>query len=244
MMKLSLAALCAALLCPAPALAVSFYDDFESGNMANWTQYPGSAAALAISTDHNIVPGAGQYSAKQDALVAGGNGIASYHYFGQTTGPLTVEAYIYDDFTTSADPVQGAITLQTDDGSGTPNFSDYLRLGILQFSGQNADYAFRTAADGFIDTGVARKQGWTKLGIQVDSGVGGQARFYIDDALVGTSTRVDSFFSVVTIGQNFSDYQYFYYDGVSVVPEPTSMLLLCLGGLVVGGIGIRRRRRA
>ncbi len=243
-MRLSLAALCVALLCAAPATAAIFSDDFESGNMSNWTQYPGSLAALSISTDHNIVPSGGQFSAKQDALVASGAGIASYHYFGQTTGMLTAEAWIFDDFTTSADPVQGAITLQTDNGSGTPNFSDFLRSASSQFSGQNTDYAFRTASGGFTDTNVARKQGWTKLGIQVDDpGAGGQARFYIDDALVGTSSRVGSFFSVITIGQNFSNNQYFYYDGVSVsVPEPASVMLLCLGGLTFGGLGIRRRR--
>ncbi len=67
MMRFALPLLCAVLLCAAPARAVNFYDDFESGNMSNWTQYPGSDAALAISTDHNKVPAGGQYSAKQDA---------------------------------------------------------------------------------------------------------------------------------------------------------------------------------
>jgi len=244
MMRFALPLLCAVLLCAAPARAVNFYDDFESGNMSNWTQYPGSDAALAISTDHNKVPAGGQYSAKQDALVASGAGIASYHYFGQTSGYLAAETWIFDDFNNTEDPVQGAITLQTDDGSGMPNFGDYLRLGMLGFN-SNTNYSFRTASGGFTDTGVARKSGWTKLGIQVDDpGAGGQARFYIDDAQVGTSSRSGTYFSVITIGQNFNNQQYFYYDGVSVVPEPASVLLLCLGGLGLVGVSSRRRRGA
>ncbi len=229
-----------------PALgALPFHDDFESG-MGNWTQFPGSAAALSLTGPDpwkSIDPGPWGvhegFSARQSSLVAGGNGIASYHNFGAQSGYVKAEVYLFEDLVTSADPVQAAMTLTAQDGGGAPDFADYLRIGILQFSGTNAVYSFRTASGGFTQTTVARKSGWTKLGIEADAVVdGGQVRFYIDDVPVGTSTRTGADLAAITLGQNFSNNENFWYDGVRVTPEPASLLLLGLGGLLL------RRRRA
>jgi hypothetical protein len=230
-----------------PARAVIFSDDFESGNMSNWTQYPGSAAALAINgpdSTKNHDPVGGLYSARQSPLVAGGNGISSYHDFGNQSGFLKVEVWMFEDFSSTQDPIHTGITLQTKNGSGVPNFSDYFRIGVSQFSGSNTVYAYRTPAGTFA-TSVARKSGWTKLGIEVDAGVGSQARFYIDDALVGTGVRSAADLSIISLGMNFSNFENAWYDGVSVVPEPSSLIIAGLGGLgIVGYVARRRSRKA
>lgn len=215
--------------------SLPFHDDFENG-MGNWTKVPGAAEALQLAGPDpwkSIDPGPlGEhegYSARQHAYVGGGNGYASFHNFGEQTGSIKAEVYLFEDLTTSADPVQAAMTLTPVDIGGDPSFDDFLRIGILQYAGTNAFYSFRTAADGFVTTSVARKNGWTKLGIEVDPGIGSEVRFYIDDALVGTSSRVTDNLSAITLGQNFSNNENFWYDGVNVVPEPASALLLLIG---------------
>lgn len=229
----------------APVWAAIFSDDFESGNMSNWTQYPGSAAAIAINgpdAAKNHDPVGGLYSARQSALVAGGNGIASYHNFGDQSGFLKVDVWMFEDYSSTQDPIHTGITLQTSSG-GTPNFTDFFRIGVDQFSGSNTVYAYRTPAGNF-QTSVARQSGWTKLGIEVDAGVGSQARFYINDALVGTGVRSAANLSVITIGQNASNYENVWYDGVNVVPEPSSLIMASFAGLGLVGYGVRRRRAA
>ncbi len=232
-------------LLAAPAMAAfPFFDDFEGGDMSNWTQTPGSLAALSINgpdTFKNIVPGGGEYSARQSALVVSGAGVQSYHNFGPQSGAVFAEAYMFEDLTTFGDPVQGGITLTAQNGGGEPDFAEFLRIGVLQFAGTNQFYSFRTNTGGFVTTNVARKSGWTKFNIEADAlGDGGQVRFYIDDALVGTSVRSGADLSVITLGQNFSNLENFWYDGVSVTPEPASLMLLGLGGLAL----LHRRRHA
>jgi len=220
----------------APALAaLPFHDDFESG-MGNWTKTPGAADALQLNGPDpwkDIDPGPWGvnpgYSARQPAYVGGGNGFQSYHNLGPQSGYLKAEVYMFEDYNSTQDPIQGALTLTAENGSGEPDFAEYLRIGVLQYSGSNTVYSFRSSTGGFVQTSVARKNGWTKLGIEADAvGDGGQVRFFIDDALVGTSTRSGADIAVITLGQNFSNYENFWYDGVNVVPEPASALLLLL----------------
>lgn len=224
--------------------ALPFHDDFESG-MGNWTKFPGAADALihwGPDKWKSIDPGPWGdhegHSAYQPEYFGGGNGWASYHNFGDESGFIKAEVYIFEDLNPREDPTNGAMTLTPDNESGEPDFADYLRIGVLQGSGSNTFYSYRSASGGFVVTDVACKSGWTKLGIEADAGIGGQVRFYIDDNLVGTSTRSVEDLSAITLGQNFSNYENFWYDGVNVTPEPASALLL-LGAPVL----LRRRKR-
>jgi hypothetical protein len=222
-------------LVTAPAMAaLPFHDDFESG-MGNWTKVPGAAETLQLTGPDpwkSIDPGPWGvhegYSARQHAYVGGGNGYASYHNFGDEAGFIKAEVYMFEDYTTSQDPVQAAMTITPDNASGEPDFADFLRIGVLQWSGTNAYYSCRTAADGHYTTAVARKNGWTKFGIEMDAGAGGGVRFYIDDNLVWTSSRTVDDLSCITLGFNSSNYENFWYDGVNITPEPASALLLLL----------------
>ena len=68
---------------------------------------------------------------------------------------------------------------------------------------------------------------------------GGQVRFSIDGALVGTSVRAAGVnLRWVRIGNNSKSYENFWYDDLRVTPEPASMLLLLVGGAL-----LPRRRR-
>ena len=237
-------AVVSAMLAGPAMAALSFHDDFESG-MGNWTKHPDATETLQLAGpdpwksidpgEWGVDPG---YSARQHAYV-GGAGYASYNNFGDESGSITASVYMFEDLTTSQDPIQSGMTVTPDNASGEPDYADFLRIGILQWAGTNEFYSYRSAAGGFVVTDVARKSGWTKLGIEADAGVGAEVRFYIDDNLVGTSSRSVEDLSCIMLGMTTDNYENFWYDGVNVTPEPASALLLLLGVPVL----LRRKRR-
>lgn len=147
----------------------------------------------------------------------------------------------------------------------TPNpndLTDYLQLVVLHsLPGASIRWSIRTRYNeanglGAIDTNIAREQGWTKLIIQADSlAAGGAVRFYLQtpsmpsEQLVGSSFRAGATGGLgglspvdlrwVRIGNNDYSYDNFWYDDVSVVPEPAS-----LGVLGFAAIMLRARRRS
>jgi hypothetical protein len=242
-MRIPLAALCLATLFAAPASALMFLDDFEAGVQGTvWTPWPPaypSGINNLVTTDvaNNHSPGGTQSARAWEADPAAWNGYAD---FGATSGSIRADVYLYEDFkvpgTDPAKPVSNMLALFGDNPTGPNGFSDYLEFGVVPFySGGSQTYGYRTLyADTLggglaaVDTGVARKFGWTKLSIEADSlAVGGAVRFFIDDTLVGSSFRAGANVGAgglspvdlrwVRIGNNNKSYENFWYDDVSVV---------------------------
>lgn len=247
----------AGILQATPTWAVNFSDDFE-GNVSSsiWTPWPTAAPAginnlLTTSTDHNHTLG-GTKSARATASdPAAWNGYAD---FGSTAGFVRAVVYVYDSLsnngTNPSEPITNMLALVGDTGSSTPGFStDYLQLGVVPFlPGGSTGYSIRSRVNGSdpsADTNVDRADGWTKLAIEADALVdGGQVRYYINDVQVGTAARSTGVnLRWVRLGNNSKTYENFWYDDVSVVPEPSSVIIASLGMLGLVGYAARRRQR-
>lgn len=241
-MRILIVAFTVAGLSTAVFAAPMFHDDFENG-MSNWSKWPGAAETLQWTADKwkSIDPGPvgvhEGHAARQHAYVGGGNGYASYHDFGARSGPIRAEVYMFEDYTSTQNPIFGSLQLVGADNGQVGFNTDYHQLGIIQWAGTNTAYSSRTMADGFAVSNVARKSGFTKLAIEAD-GPGQPVRFYVDDQLVRTSTQ-SAPLQYVVIGFNASNYENFWYDGVRVVPEPATAALLMLGL----GFAVTRKRR-
>jgi hypothetical protein len=252
-----------ALAVPGTASAApNFFDDFENGvgGTPNQWQVIGSANnsgttlsginnRLVTSSDHNITP-SGVNSAKGFASdPAAWN---AYSDFGTTTGAFTASVWMYEDRSYSAlddpvnntQPVNGFLGIVGESG-GNPAFTEFLYLGVVGQGGSRTHYGTRSLSGGFFTSTIAREAGWTKLTIDADAaGPGAQVRFYVDtpslpDTLINTVARTNVATRFVRLGTNDKSYENFWYDDVSVVPEPASLAVL--GG--VGAIGLLGRRR-
>lgn len=269
-MKMLIVALTVAGLGSTLVAAPNFHDDFEAGvggtnTWYNWNsgsdRWPppnpsGINNLLSTSDSHNHTPGGSQSARAWASDPAAWN---AYSDFGADSGTIHAEAWLFEDYnndgTNSSQPVTNMFSLYGD-GSNPGVFSDYIQLGVVPFYPSGSQrYGFRTRYNdstgaGIIDTGVSRKSGWTQLAIEVDAlSDGGEIRFFIDGAQVGSSYRAGAnggaggLSSVdlrwVRLGNNSKTYENFWYDDVSVVPEPATAVLLLVG---LGATVARRRR--
>lgn len=257
MMRFLFAVVMVAALTSSVMAATSFFDDFENGVggdivYAPWGNAPGDATSpnginnlvTTATNEHSV---SGTHSARASASdPAAWNG---YVDFGATASAVRASVWVFEDLNdpgSASHPVTNMLSLYGD--AYNPGvFTDYLQLGVVPFfPAGSAGYGWRTPtpSDNINDAATARKAGWTKLAIEADSlASGGQVRFYIDGALVGTSVRASGVsLRYVRIGNNSKSYENFWYDDLSVtVPEPTSLLGL-LGGCSMLLVGLRRRR--
>ncbi len=224
-----------------PALAQpSFFDDFENPScMGNWQVWPERAGpdpgwiTVPLECDgagHTISPSHSARAREHDPA-----GYCSYADFGATSGAIYAEVYVWDtvhdDGTNYDRPVSNMLALI----AGNPvepngwNYTDYLQLGVVAWydpDGLTETYSIRTkhrddrasiGGHAYVDTGVPRKVGWTKLAIAVDAVAdGGQVRFLIDDEVVCMSYRGGVDLPYVRLGLNFKSYDHFWYDDVVV----------------------------
>jgi len=247
---LFIAVLCVAV---APALAApSLYDDFENGVGGDivwspWGNAPGDPTTpnginnlvTTATSEHST---SGIRSARAFASdPAAWNGYAD---FGAQAGFVRAEVKVFEDLSDpgTTNPVTNMLSLYGD-AANPGAFSDYLQVGVVPFfPAGSTGYGVRSATGGILNASpaTARKAGWTKLAIEADALSGGGAvRYYIDDVLVGTAARAPGIdLRWVRIGNNSKSSENFWYDDVSVTPEPASLVLLGMGGFAL----LRRRR--
>ncbi len=244
-------------MCRACLGMLPLYDDFENGVggdivYAPWGNVSGDPTSPnginnLITTATNEHSVSGIRSARVNASdPAAWNG---YTDFGATAGYVHAQVWVFEDLSDpgTSNPVTNMLSLYGDAGTNNPNaFTDYLQLGVVPFYPAGSQgYGWRTASNGINNASpaTARKQGWTLLAIDADALTsGGQVRFYIDNTLVGTGSRAAGVdLRWVRLGNNSKSYENFWYDDLSVTPEPASALLLGLGGLALAGFVNRRR---
>jgi len=259
MMRCLFVILMVAALAGSATAATNLYDDFENGVGGDivytpWNGTPGDPTTPfgndnLVTTATNEHSKSGIRSARAWASdPAAWNGYAD---FGATMGAVRASVWVYEDKTDpgTTHPVTNMLSLYGD--ASNPNlFTDYLQVGVVPFYPAGSQgYGWRSLSDGINDASPAtvRKAGWTNLVIEADAlASGGQVRFYVDDVLVGTSARASGVaLRYVRIGNNSKSYETFWYDDLSVVvPEPSSLLALASGGLLLVGSTLRRRKRS
>jgi hypothetical protein len=255
MKRITLMILGAALTCAAPAhAALPLFDNFENGVggdivYAPWGNTSGNATTPNGNNNLVTTDSSHALSGTNSARVHASDPAAwnGYTDFGATAGPVRAQVYIFEDLSNpgTSNPVTNMLSLYGDAGTNNPgSFTDFLQLGVVPFyPAGSTGYGWRTLQNGINNASpaTARKQGWTKLVIDADAlSAGGQVRFFIDDVLVGTGSRTPGVnLRWVRIGNNSPSYENFWYDDLSVIPEPASLLLLGLGTLALGLI--RRR---
>jgi hypothetical protein len=188
-MKSVLIAICAVAGLAGIVMATpNFHDSFEAGvNGTNaWYNWRGPSSdpwpppnpsginnLLTTSDSHNHTAGGSKSARCWESDPAAWN---AYSDFGADTGKIRAEVYLFEDYTKdgsdTSKPVTNMLSLYGD-AANPGAFSDYIQLGVVSFyPGGSKTYGFRTryndsTGGGIINTGVSRKAGWTKLGIEV-----------------------------------------------------------------------------
>lgn len=176
--------------------------------------------------------------------------LANYTDFGAASVGVTATVWLWDDLDIISGvptgnppyPVNIFIGFFGDSSTGPTANTDYLLLGADPTFTNNNYFGFKTLTGGAATTGISRAaakagtadgSGWTKLDIQADSVVkGGQVRFYINNALVGTSYREAGinlryfFMGNLNVGGGLtSNYEFWWFDDVLInaIPEITAL---------------------
>ncbi len=259
------AGLAAVGLSTASTAAIIFSDNFESGNLNNWTTT--GTSPLVISDAQNVVPSGGTHSALMDTstdrmhhnIVAdnGGNELSGYSTF---------TSYIYDAPSTTATRIFNEVRGYSG-GTGLPNggttasgtLAQLLAIGKYNsvtmpgetYNGNKyqARIVYPSATMGWFNLdgpgSPNRSAGWHKFTIERLSD-GTTINFYVDDILSRTiaAATAQSWDTVVMgpgLGSTVGDA---WIDGISiddgvVVPEPAAVVLASLACAAL--CGYRRR---
>lgn len=148
------------------------------------------------------------------------------------------KADFYDD---GRDMIGGQLYAVPTLVTGESDWTD-VQFGVRRNTGLT-NYYYITSPEGvWHDTAVGRTVGWHELKMQL-SGTDGYIRFYIDGGFVGQSHRNDyTDLGTLVLSTMFNaplsewgDNAYSVWDNAafgSTIPEPATMLLLGLGGLL------------
>ena len=250
---LSWTALAAFVLAVPAQAAPIFFDNFDNCFHGEpglvgwvWPKWPNATDHMNAWNNHNHTPG-GTTSIRQDPEDPAT--LANYHDFGAAAVAVTATAWLQDENSAIgvyAFPVNFYFGLYGDSASGPTANTDYLLIGLAPpptFADYNT-YGYKTKTGGAGNTGVTRSaaiagsadaSGWIKFTIHADSlAAGGNVRFYINDALVGTSSRKPGVsLRYFFMGTQSKNYEFFWVDDVSIdvaIPQITSIAVS--GGMV------------
>ena len=239
----------------APLFADNFDNSFPSEPAlisSIWPKWPEAVDHLntstcCYSTNHNHTLG-GVASQRDDETYH--YTLANYTDFGPVAVGVSATAWLWDalEFQFGVPtgvqpyPVNIFIGLFGDSPTGPTARTDYLLLGVDPTFANNNIYGYRTLTGGNGTSSITRSNavagsidgsGWIKLAIQADSlARGGQARFYINDALVGTAHRKPGislryfFMGGLNIGGGLtSNYETYWIDDIVIeaIPEITGI---------------------
>jgi hypothetical protein len=249
---------------PAAIMPTIFFDDFESGNLNNWTTT--ATNPFTIDSTRNAVPGGGIFSALQDIstdrmhhnIIADNGGV-------EPTGTSTFTSWIFDSV------IGGSTTTRIfnevrghSGGSGLPNggtvisgtLAQLLAIGkfntvtkpgeVFNINKYQGRVTFGTDPGWFNLDGPGapdRSVGWHKFTIE-RLGDETTINFYVDDILSRTFLNAtpqswDTLIMGSGLGSTATDSS---TDGFEVtVPEPASLTIVAATAL---GFLARRRRRA
>jgi hypothetical protein len=255
------------LLVAVPAMAqnvLPWFDNFDPGPHATYVPWPGSPSDLLASDTAHALSG----SASLRAFASDpGNWTSSYQMSSDTAngvrGYIAADVYVWDDNSvanTASTPVNAMLAYVGANNSTTPGFgTDYAELGIISGNTANLDnWVVRVRsydqANGttWFDTGVSRAslaQTWAHLQIVADAlpsdGGDGLFHFFINgNEVVSDTVNLSRNSAVgeewVRMGSNSKTYENFWYDNLSIVPEPSGLVLLGLG--CVGLVATMARR--
>ena len=249
--------------------AIVFSDDFESGNMNNWTQTSATAGTnFVIDTAQNIIPAGGQFSAKLDSsadrmhnnILADNGGL-------DVTGPSTYTYYIFDPVIGGAtatrlfNEVRGYTGTGLPDGGTTANgtLAQLLAAGKFNLVNYPGDVFNANKYQGRVTFGPAVGGGWFNLDLPgtpnrsvgwhkftIERLADETLNYYVDDILgrtfapgVATVQGWDTLVMGLGAGTTAGDS---WTDGVKVetAPVPEPASML---GLALGTLLLRRRHR-
>lgn len=249
---------------PSASAAVIFSDDFESGNMNNWTTT--GTNPLEISTVQNVVPdGPGSSALMNTSIDRMHRNLIDDNGGSELSGPSTFTSFIYDPGNTSpATRVFSEVRGYT--GTGLPNggtvadgalaqllaigkYNTVTRAGeVYNANKYQARVTFPSTVGWFNLDGEGspdRSAGWHRFDVErLDDGT--TINFYVDGVLSETiegaaSSTWDTLVLGPGLGSAVGDA---WIDGISitdtVVPEPSALALVAVGGLAL----LRRRRGA
>ena len=257
--SLSWTTLAALVLAASAQAAPLFFDNFDNSFPGEpalissiWPKWPEAVDHLNTSTccygtNHNHTLG-GVASQRDDETYH--YTLANYTDFGPVAVGVSATAWLWDDLEfkygvptgVQPYPVNVFIGLFGDSPTSPTARTDYLLLGVDPTFPNNNIYGYRTLTGGNGTASITRSNavagsvdgsGWIKLNIQADSLTKGrQVRFYINDALVGTSYRKPGvslryvFMGGLNIGGGLtSNYETWWIDDILIeaIPEITGI---------------------
>ena len=259
---IALASLMVAAAAQAAPLFLDNFDDSFPGEPALigsiWPKWPNATDHNNLSDNRShteIVCGSCTNSVRNDPEYH--QTLANYTDFGAASVGVTATVWLWDDLDVISGiptgnppyPVNIFIGFFGDSPTGPTANTDYLLLGVDPTFANNNIYGYRTLTGGNGASSITRSNavagsadssGWIKLDIQADAlDQGGQVRFYINNALVGTSYRQAGvnlryfFMGNLNVGGGLtSNYEFWWFDDITInaIPEITGITVS--GGMV------------